>query len=127
MLEADLYRSEAKLDALRHPDDGAQMRYRRGDSGEIVAEEKDEVPQCKEEGAQRWRKELELMFLRGDDPEFSYAAVDENKDYDSRSIEEQEEEDKYFDEEEPAWIASQTKADNEKKSQLMGETGVQDF
>ena len=103
------------------------MRYRRNASGEIVAEEKDEVPQSKEEGLQRWRMEMELMFLRGDDPEFDYTAVDTNDVYDHLGVEEQEDEERYFDEEEPAWIETSTRTDDEHESCLNGQTGVQDF
>ena len=103
------------------------MRYRRNASGEIVAEEKDEVPQSKEEGLQRWRMEMELMFLRGDDPEFDYTAVDTNDVYDHLGVEEQEDEERYFDEEEPAWIETSTRTDDEHEPCLNGQTGVQDF
>ncbi|KAL2043796.1 hypothetical protein N7G274_003315 [Stereocaulon virgatum] len=62
MLEADLWRSEAKIDALANLDEAALMQYRRDASGEILAEEKDESPMNKKEGMQRWRKEMELRF-----------------------------------------------------------------
>ena len=97
------------------------MRYRRDASGEIVAEEKDEVPQNKEDGMQRWRKEMELMFLRGDDGDFDYKIVDESEDFDDRGVQEREEEEKWFEKEEPSWI------EEKKNDGLMGETGVQDY
>ncbi|TIA06516.1 hypothetical protein D6C83_08701, partial [Aureobasidium pullulans] len=42
MLEADLMRSEAKIDALNHPDPNSPLIYRRDASGAITAEEQDE-------------------------------------------------------------------------------------
>ncbi len=124
MLEADLWRSEAKVDALANPD-ATSMRYTRDASGEIVAEEKDEVPPNKEEGLQRWHKEMELMFLRGEDPDFEYVAVDEDEAYDNKGIEELEEQEKYFDEEEPTWLGPDQ--DLETTDGPTGQTGVQDY
>lgn len=95
VLEADLWRSEAKIDALASPNHAASMRYSRDASGDIVAEEKDEVPASKEEGMQRWHQEMEMMFLRGDDPDFDYAAIDESEEYDDRDAQEKDEEEKY--------------------------------
>lgn len=115
------------MDALKNPDDAALMRYRRDESGAIVAEEKDEVPKSKEEGAERWRKEMELMFLRGDDTEFDYTAVDMSDEYDDKDVEEQEEEEKYFDGEEPAWVESSAHPVDMERPLLTGQTGVQDF
>ena len=127
VLEADLWRSEAKIDALANPDDAALMRYRRDPTGEIVAEEKDEVPQSKEEGSQRWRQEMELMFLRGDDPDFDYTAVDTSEAYDHKGVEEQEAEEEYFDKEEPAWIGTDAQGSSTNGPEITGQTGVQDY
>ena len=126
VLEADLWRSEAKIDALANPDEAARMRYRRDASGEIVAEEKDEVPPSKGDGEQRWRKEMELRFLQGHDGDFDYAAVDTDDIYDHKGLEEQEEEEKYFDTEEPAWMATNLQ-EHEDGLQLTGQTGIQDY
>ena len=121
-MEADLQRSEAKVDALKNPDHAAQMRYRRGDQGQIVSEERDEMPLTKAEGIERWHKEMQLRFLRGEDGDFDYAAVDDNEELDDQSTMEREKQDAWFDEEEPGW-AQQDHAHNE----LTGQTGVQDF
>ncbi|KAL9122302.1 MAG: hypothetical protein Q9187_001150, partial [Circinaria calcarea] len=72
VLEADLWRSEAKMEALSNPSKTSLMTYRRGQDGEILAEEKDDVPINKEDGLRKWRKEMELRFLRGDDEDFEY-------------------------------------------------------
>ena len=120
ILEADLWRGEAKVEALNNPDEAAQYRYKRDDRGEIVAEERDEVPASKEEGLQRWRKEMELRFLRGDDSDFRYEDVDSNEQYDDLAVVEREQQDEYFDTEEPSLV-------DIPKESLQGQTGVQDF
>ncbi|KAF2398088.1 hypothetical protein EJ06DRAFT_532452 [Trichodelitschia bisporula] len=120
VLEADLLRSEAKLDALANPDPHALFTYRRGEDGEIIAEDTEDVPQNKEEGWRRWRDEMEMRFLRGEDEDFDYKSVDENEEYDDRAEEEREAHEKYFGEEEPSWIL-------EEGGTPEGETGVQDF
>lgn len=102
------------------------MTYKRGTDGEILAEEKDEVPANKEEGMQRWRTEMELRFLRGEDGDFDYSSIDESEEYDDRGAEEREEEEKWFAEEEPEWMVDE---DNDRPvdTHLKGETGVQDY
>lgn len=60
---------------------------------------------------------MTMRFLRGDDYEFTYKEIDESDEWDL--IEGREEEDKWFDEEEPHW----TDYDGAKS----GETGIQDF
>ncbi|EAW12776.1 uncharacterized protein ACLA_012040 [Aspergillus clavatus NRRL 1] len=122
VLQADINRSEAKLDALNNPDPHAMFSYTRGPSGEILAEDRDEIPVSKEEGDKLWRWEMTMRFLRGEDRDFDYTVVDENDEYDDLT----EEQDRYFDEEEPEWIVEGT--DNgDIQSRLHGETGVQDF
>jgi hypothetical protein len=127
VLEADLYRSEAKLDALRHPDPNSIFTYKRGPNGEILAEDKDEVPANKEEGLARWRWEMETRFLRGGDEDFDYEGVDKNPDYDDRLMEERDAEEKYFDEEEPEFVHGDDAVKKSKSKDLQGETGIQDF
>lgn len=127
ILEADLYRSEAKLDALRHPDPHSMFTYRRGPHGEILAEEKDEIPTSKEEGLTRWRFEMEQRFIRGGDDDFDYTTVDDNEEYDDRAIEEQDAEDKYFDGQEPEFVMGEEGLPRSKSKELEGETGIQDF
>lgn len=109
-------RSEAKLDALNNPDPNAMLSYRRGPNGEILAEDREDIPTTKEEGEKRWRWEMEMRFLKGADYNFDYKTVDENEEYDDWN----EEQERYFDEEEPEWIIEDDK-------KLQGETGIQDF
>jgi len=128
VLEADLYRSEAKLSALKRetldgepvPSTSESSRpfvsYVRGEDGEVLPEDPDEIPRSKEEGFERWKFEMTIRFLKGDDEDFNYQEVDESNEWDV--IEDKEEEEKWFDEEEPEWIG-EVEAD--------GETGIQDF
>ena len=116
-LEADLWRSEAKTQALAN--------NKRDEAGQIVAETEDEVPVSKEEGMERWRREVEMRFLKGEDGEFEYGAVDQSEEFDDRGIEEREEEEKWFEEEEPKWVGGPEEESTVKS--LQGQTGVQDF
>jgi hypothetical protein len=114
-------RGEAKTEALKHPHPDSLFTYRRGPDGEILAEEKDEVPLDKSDGLQRWRLAMETRFVRGADGDFNYEEVDKNEVYDDRTIEEQEDAERYFDEEEPEFV------ERTKSTELQGETGIQDF
>ena len=125
MLEADLWRSEAKIEALSNPSNVANTTYKRGEGGEIIGEEKDEVPKDKEECLSRWRKQMELMFLRGADQDFDYSSVDQSEEYDDRGLEDREVEEHWFEEQEPEWITNGE--DSDKSKALTGQTGVQDF
>lgn len=120
ILEADIMRSEAKLDALTHPDPNSTFQYRRGDNGEILAEEKDEIPTSKEDGQARWHWEMEMRFLRGDDHDFDYSTVDNNEEWDDKVQEERDRQDEYFAKEEPSWALEEGRS-------IQGESGVQDF
>lgn len=134
VMEADMWRSEAKLAALAGKelgkgfnDDGevetereASTKYVAGKDGEVVPEDEDEIPKTKEDGMERWKEAMEFRFLQGKDTDFDYAKVDEDDSLDV--LERQEKEDKYFEDEEPEW-ANGAK-ENEKSD---GETGIQDF
>ncbi|KAL4877467.1 coiled-coil domain-containing protein-domain-containing protein [Aspergillus karnatakaensis] len=122
VLQADLLRSEAKMDALNHPDPHAMFSYARGPNGEILAEDRDEIPRSKEDGEKAWRWEMTIRFLRGEDDDFDYSGVDDNEEYDDLS----EEQDRYFDAEEPEWLIEGDEG-ADVTSRLQGETGVQDF
>ncbi|KAL4808765.1 coiled-coil domain-containing protein-domain-containing protein [Aspergillus unguis] len=121
VLQTDLLRSEAKMDALSHPDPHAIFTYARGPNGEILAEENDEIPPTKEEGEKAWKWEMTMRFLRGEDADFEYDKVDRNEEYDDQSAEQE----KWFDEEEPEWVDDGNGGDV--RDRLTGETGVQDF
>jgi len=120
VLEVDLYRSEAKLAALAQPDPNVTYTYRRGEDGEILAEEVDEVPRTKEEGWERWKWEMEMRFVRGGDEDFDYSTVDEDERWDDRGEEERKRLEEYLELERPEWVLG----DGQRPE---GETGVQDF
>ena len=149
VLEADLWRSEAKIEALRRDSSGKSAQSivnptvgvenedmtgtrstceyredRRSDDDDI-----DEAPSNKEEGLQMWREEMEIRFLAGFDEDFEYADIDAGQD-DDGSEKEREEEEKWFDEEEESWLGEEEKEEETRtglKHALTGETGVQDF
>ena len=142
VLEADLYRSEAKLAALAqstHPptmnnlsissESSSQtnseplipfVSYLRGANREIIEEYEEEVT-SREEGIERWKFEMTLRFLRGGDEEFDYRDVDESEEFDE--VEKREKEERWFDEETPEWDGE----GGEENVGTSGETGVQDF
>ncbi|EFR01435.1 hypothetical protein MGYG_04442 [Nannizzia gypsea CBS 118893] len=122
MLEADLERAEAKMDALANPATGSLLTYSRGPNGEILAEDADEIPTSKAEGEERWRYEMEMRFVKGADDQFEYGDVDGCEEYDDMS----EEQERYFDEQEPEWIVDDAGGGRGELA-LTGETGVQDF
>ncbi|KAL4901538.1 hypothetical protein BDW74DRAFT_84330 [Aspergillus multicolor] len=122
VLQADLLRSEAKMDALSHPDPHALFTYARGPNGEILAEDRDEIPPSKEEGEKAWRFEMTMRFLRGEDDDFDYTKVDGDEELDDVS----EEQEKYFDDEEPEWVVD-GEGSGDVRERLTGETGIQDF
>ena len=153
MLEADLYRSEAKIAALQNqtsspPPSSAPstqqseipfVSYARGENGEVLPEEEDEVPKNREEGMERWKFTMTIKFLRGEDRDFDYRDVDESEEFDV--LEAREEEERWFEDEDPEWVEDESGEDvtgdvvgnkrgnGEKKifEATGGETGIQDF
>ncbi|KAF2114147.1 coiled-coil domain-containing protein-domain-containing protein [Lophiotrema nucula] len=122
ILATDLWRAEAKKDALAHPDPTSLFEYKRGPQGQIMEEEKDEVPPTKDEGRAWWVDEMRQRFLRGDDEDFNYTAVDENEKYNDPE-EERDIQDAYFDS-----MESDFDTDGEGKEKVLtGETGIQDY
>lgn len=89
-------------------------------------------PETREEGRERWDDFLRRRFVLGRDDDFDYRAVDENDGLDV--LERREQEDAWFDDEDPSW-ASDTAEDQGggnggrpgEKKRLEGETGIQDF
>jgi len=120
MLEADMTRAEAKVEALAHPDPNSPLVYQRNAAGTITAVEQDEEdrPKNREEGLDKWRYVMEQRFLRGADEEFDYRTVDDNEEYNDWEDETRRRHDVYFDEEEATFVG---------EGQRTGETGVQDF
>ena len=106
MLETDLVRSEAKLEALQHPDPNSPMVYTRAADGSITGVEQDEDERAlgKPDGWERWKEVMRLRFLRGDDGDFEYGDVDRNEEYDDRDEEERRLLEEYLGEEEAAFV-----------------------
>ncbi|KAJ8117894.1 hypothetical protein OPT61_g1011 [Boeremia exigua] len=120
-MSTDLWRAEAKKDALRHTDPKSLFIYTRGPQGQIVEEDKDEVPMTKEEGKAWWMDEMTQRFLSGADDDFDYKTVDENDMYDDEK--ERDIQDAYFDS-----MESDFDSDGEGKEKVLtGETGIQDY
>ncbi|KAH9809817.1 coiled-coil domain-containing protein [Teratosphaeria destructans] len=119
-MEADFVRSESRLEALRHPNPNSPVVYKRGPDGSIVSVDADagEKAQSKEQAWERWKDIMGQRFLRGDDDQFDYKAVDENDDFDDRQEEDREDLDKYVGAQEAEFVGDGTPK---------GETGVQDF
>ncbi|KAK5123807.1 hypothetical protein LTR85_002443 [Meristemomyces frigidus] len=119
-LEADLVRSEAKLEALQHPDPNSLIVYRRAADGSItgVEQDEDERARTKEEGVERWRDFIAQRFVRGGDDDFDYKAVDDNDDYDDRDEQARNDLEAYLKEEDAHFVGD---------GKPVGETGVQDF
>lgn len=122
-MATDLWRAEAKKDALSQPDPNSLFTYNRGPQGQIMEEEKDDVPMTKEEGRAWWVDEMTQRFLRGGDDDFEYdKLVDKNSKYDDPEAE-RDLEDAYFES-----MESDFDSDGEGKEKvLMGETGIQDY
>lgn len=119
-LEADLLRSEAKLEALQHPDPNSPIVYRRAADGSItgVEQDDDDRARTKEEGLQRWRDFLAQRFVRGDDDDFVYANVDDNDEFDDGAEEDRNQLEEYLGAETEAYLG---------EGKPTGQTGVQDF
>lgn len=146
MLEADLWRGEAKLEALRQKDgystsviatqneaklgeeSTSDSKLLRNDMYNFIDDE--DEPQNQADGEKMWRKEIERRFVAGRDEDFEeYDDVDDGK-WDDGAEEEREEEEKWFDEEEERWVSEELDDDDGKLGKekgLKGETGVQDF
>ncbi|KAG0637338.1 coiled-coil domain-containing protein-domain-containing protein [Tuber brumale] len=108
ILEADITRSEAKVEALReNPQETLESRAETN-QGQTVS--------SKEEAEQVWRETMTLRFLEGRDEEVDYAAIDGNEEYDDYRQIERDAQDAYFDAESPSVEGSTT-----------GDTGIQDF
>jgi hypothetical protein len=121
-IASDLLRAEAKKDALSRPDPHSLFTYNRGPNGQILEEDKDDVPMTKEEGRAWWVDEMTQRFLRGGDDDFEYKNVDGNVKYDHPE-QERDIEDAWFES-----IESDLDSEGEGKEKVLtGETGIQDY
>ena len=120
-MSTDLWRAEAKKEALKHTDPKSLFIYSRGPQGDIVEEDKDEVPMTKEEGKAWWMDEMTQRFLSGEDQDFEYKTVDQNEKYDDEK--ERDIQDAYFES-----MESDFDSDGEGKEKVLtGQTGIQDY
>ncbi|KAF1919404.1 coiled-coil domain-containing protein-domain-containing protein [Ampelomyces quisqualis] len=121
-IATDLWRAEAKKDALSQPDPYSLFTYNRGSQGQILEEDKDDIPMTKEEGHAWWMDEMTQRFLRGGDEDFEYKNIDGNVKYDHPELERDLQE---------AWFESMESdfdSDGEGKEKILrGETGIQDY
>jgi hypothetical protein len=121
-MSTDLWRAEAKKDALSQPNPDSLFVYKRGPSGEILEEDKDDVPMSKEEGKAWWIDEMTMRFLKGADEDFDYKPVDSSHIYDDPE-EERDIQERWFES-----MESDFDSDGEgKEKMLTGETGIQDY
>lgn len=109
-LEADLIRGETKLSNI-------SPANKNKNTNATGAEIWDQEAENKTHGLELWREFLTDRFVKGDDEEFDYTSVDPRDDLDI--LLRAEEEEQWYDEEEPSWHG-------DSKSRH-GETGVQDF
>ncbi|SPO03743.1 uncharacterized protein DNG_06426 [Cephalotrichum gorgonifer] len=135
VLEGDLMRGEAKIaaliadsteDAMDVNGEGEAPANSRQDSVNRSAAASADYdngvdPMTKEEGRELWNEFITDRFVKGEDPDFDYSKVDDDDDLDT--MERQDAQDAWFDDEEPTWAVdavSGAKAPH-------GETGIQDF
>lgn len=120
VLEANLVRSEARLEALEHPDPNSPLIYSRARDGSIMAVEQnvEDRAQDRDDGWEKWVELVGLRFLRGDDVDFDYATVDDNDEYDDRDEEGRRTLETYLEGEEEEFVG---------QGRPTGQTGIQDF
>lgn len=153
VLEADLWRAEAKVEAVRSnkekegakkPGDESGVKTNKEGEGEGEGGEEDEAIRAenkkledaaveslsKAEGQEIWRRQMELRFVSGDDGEFDYEEmVDGNEELDDRETAERERQDEWFDDEDASWIEDNATEANHERNEVAvrGQTGVQDY
>lgn len=119
-LEASLVRSEAKVDALEHPDAENPLVYERSGGGEIVGLEEDvqDRAETKVEGQDRWKDVMGRRFMRGEDKDFDYEAVDGSEVYDDVDEDTRTAQEEYFGEQDEEFVGD---------GSPQNQTGIQDF
>jgi len=120
VLQADILRSEAKMDALANPDPTVTLAFKRTPDGGVIEEDINEIPETKDEGREMWREHMAARFVQGRDTDFDYEQVDANDDYDDRALQEEAAEERYFAAESPDNVLDE-------QNPLEGESGVQDY
>ena len=70
---------------------------------------------------------MEMRFIKGDDGDFDYGTVDGNDEYDDRTAEDLDAEERYYSAETPEFLVGEDGVKRSKCKELEGETGIQDF
>lgn len=119
-LEASLTRSEAKLEALEHPNPDDPLVYVRADDGSITGIEQEEEarPRSREDAWKRWIELVSQKFIQGRDRDMDYTTIDCNEAYDDQAEEDRGRLESYMEQEDEHYLGEGTPK---------GETGVQDF
>lgn len=124
MLEADLQRSEARVQAGRRSDLKLAGEDQLGRPRFIVdednADDPDRAELSREASWKLWVSEMTARFIAGLDEQADYNAIDRNEDYDDIEQSGRDLEERYFDQEPVCF-------DTANSARLTGETGVQDF
>lgn len=119
-LEASLLRGESTLASLK---ESVKSPYAPDSPKKTSIDDPwDATAMNKEHGLELWKTFLEDRFVKGDDQDFEYEKVDEDENLDS--LERDEEEDIWFEAEEPSWVEED---ESHKGVGKRGETGIQDF
>lgn len=129
MLEVDLRRGEARLAQLAaQSSQDAESSHHPGAGQDSIALGLDTPtaePETKDEGRQRWEDYLRERFIHGEDDDFDYSPVDTDDALDV--MERREEEEAWFNDEEPQWSTDVDSSGDSGGKKLEGETGIQDF
>ena len=94
--------------------------YSRAPDGSITAVEQDgdDRAQSREDGWERWKDIMGQRFLRGDDTDFDYDAVDGNDEYEDRDEEDRSRLEEYLAAQQEEFLG---------QGKPRGQTGIQDY
>jgi len=117
----ELHRAENLENALANQHARALYVFERSENGEITVDEErsDDLPESKEEGWDRWVEEMGQRFVKGQDDDFEYHAVDENEKWDDWEEEDREQLERWIEDEGPS---EQTQEGHQSRW-----TGIQDY
>ena len=102
---AELLRRQQESEQLEELDSsGSEDEDEEGCAGGMkLSADPDVAAQEKQMLKQEFLRAMQLSFLSGEDKDFDYSKVDSNDQYDSLDHRQQDEEEAYFDQEEPSW------------------------
>lgn len=99
---AELLRRQQKSEQVEELD-SSSSEDEDEEGGMKLSTDPDVAAQEKQMLRQEFLRAMQLSFLSGEDKEFDYSKVDSNDQYDSLDHRQQDEEEAYFDQEEPSW------------------------